>query len=39
MRAVDESIRVVGSKMYVNFYRRATVTDRWTAITIDMAAA
>lgn len=39
MRAIREAMRVTGSKEYVRFYRRARVTDRWDAVTIDLARA
>ncbi len=39
MRAIREAMRVTGSKEYVRFYRRETVTDRWEAVTIDLAKA
>ncbi|WP_186390175.1 DUF3164 family protein [Stappia sp. TSB10P1A] len=39
MRAIREAMRVTGSKEYVRFYRRARVTDRWNAVTIDLARA
>ncbi len=37
--AINDSIRVVGSKTYVRFYRRTGPEDRWQAVTIDLAAA
>ncbi|HEV2675521.1 MAG TPA: DUF3164 family protein [Aliidongia sp.] len=39
MEAVGDSIRIVGSKAYIRFYRRTSPTARWDAITIDMAGA
>lgn len=39
MLAIRESIRVIGSREYVRFYRRATPDAAWQAITVDMAAA
>ncbi|WP_440411097.1 DUF3164 family protein [Neorhizobium petrolearium] len=39
MEAVRDAIRITGSKEYVRFYRRASVHDDWTAITIDLAKA
>jgi len=39
MRAIRDAMRVTGSKEYVRFYRRARVTDRWQAVTIDLARA
>jgi len=38
MDAINDSIRVAGSKTYVRFYRRKSAEDRWTAIPIDLAA-
>lgn len=37
MRAIRDSMRVVGSKRYVRMYRRANAQAPWTAITIDVA--
>lgn len=39
MDAVRESIRVVGSKSYVRFYRRADPQAAWQPISIDLASA
>ncbi len=39
VQALNDSIRVQGSKEYVRFYERATPTDRWLPITIDIANA
>ncbi len=39
MEAITDSIRITGSKTYVRFYQRSTATDKWQAITIDLAAA
>lgn len=39
MDAIRDAIRVVGTKEYVRFYRRSRVTDGWTAVTVDLAAA
>ncbi|WP_395391468.1 DUF3164 family protein [Novosphingobium sp. BL-8A] len=38
MRAIRDSIRVVGSKRYVRMYRRPNPKAAWTAIAIDVAA-
>lgn len=35
--ALREAMRVVGSKDYVRFYRRANVTDKWEPVSIDLA--
>ncbi|MEQ8318739.1 MAG: DUF3164 family protein [Rhodospirillales bacterium] len=37
--ALNDSIRVQGSKEYVRFYERATPADSWKSITIDIASA
>jgi hypothetical protein len=39
MKAIDDSIRILGSKEYVRFYRRSSPTARWEAVSIDVAAA
>ena len=39
MRAIREAMRITGSKEYVRFYERASITDGWRAVTIDMAKA
>lgn len=39
MDAIREAMRVTGSKEYVRFYERASVTDGWKAVTIDLAKA
>jgi hypothetical protein len=39
MNAIRESMRVVGSREYVRFYRRETPEGQWRAITIDIASA
>lgn len=39
MRAIRDAMRIVGSKEYVRFYRRAKATDEWQAVTIDLARA
>ena len=39
MRAIRDAMRVTGSKEYVRFYKRAAITDRWEAVTIDLAKA
>lgn len=39
MRAIKDSIRPIGKKEYVRFYRRETPAHAWTAVTIDMAVA
>lgn len=39
MRALADAIRVIGSKEYVRFYRRAKPGAAWQPITIDLAAA
>jgi len=39
VQALNDSIRVQGSKEYIRFYQRAAPTDKWEAITIDIASA
>ncbi|MFN3858391.1 MAG: DUF3164 family protein [Caulobacter sp.] len=38
MAAVRDSMRVIGSKRYCRFYRRAKPTDAWTSVSIDVAS-
>lgn len=38
MKAIGESVQVVGSKQYVRFYERRGDTDQYDAIPLDMAA-
>lgn len=39
IQAINDSIRVQGSKTYLRFYRRSRPTDKWVAVTIDLASA
>ncbi|WP_341992291.1 DUF3164 family protein [Azorhizobium sp. AG788] len=39
MAALDDAIRVVGSREYVRFYRRPNARAKWQPITIDLASA
>lgn len=39
MQAIRDAMRVVGSKQYVRFYRRADSSAPWEPITIDLAKA
>lgn len=39
MQAMTDSIRVEGSTVYIRFHKRASATERWSAITIDIASA
>lgn len=39
MKAIRESMRVIGSKTYIRFYDRPDAAAPWRAITIDLAAA
>lgn len=39
MQAIRDAMRVVGSKSYVRFYRRAATGAPWQAVTIDLAKA
>ena len=38
MRAIGESLQVVGSKEYVRFYERIGGTDQYRSINLDLAA-
>lgn len=37
MKAIGESVQVVGTKQYVRFYERVGDTDQYNAISLDMA--
>lgn len=37
--ALNDSIRIQGSREYVRFYKRANPTDAWKPVTIDLASA
>lgn len=37
MDAIRDAMRITGSKEYIRFYTRETITDGWTAVTIDLA--
>lgn len=37
MMAIRDAMRITGSKEYLRFYQRATPTDGWQAISIDLA--
>lgn len=39
IQALNDSIRVQGSKQYIRFYERADASDPWIPITIDLASA
>lgn len=39
MRAIRNSMKPIGTKEYVRFYRRASREAGWEAVTIDLAAA
>jgi len=39
MNAIRDAMRVTGSKQYVRFYERPSITDKWNAVTIDLAKA
>jgi hypothetical protein len=39
MKAIRDSIRVVGSKRYVNMYRRANAQAPWVHVALDAAAS
>jgi hypothetical protein len=38
MRAIGESLQVVGNKEYVRFYERVGNTDQYQSINLDLAA-
>lgn len=37
MDAIRDAMRITGSKEYIRFYKRSSITDGWTAVTIDLA--
>jgi len=39
IRALNDSIRIQGSREYVRFYKRANPGAAWRAVTIDLASA
>lgn len=39
VQAINDSIRTIGSKTYIRFYRRENPEDKWQAVTIDLASA
>lgn len=39
IQAINDSIRIQGSKVYLRFYRRPNPTAGWTNVTIDLASA
>jgi len=39
MKAIRDSIRPIGTKEYVRFYRRPAAHAGWSAVTIDLASA
>ncbi|NDP58027.1 MAG: DUF3164 family protein [Oxalobacteraceae bacterium] len=38
MKAIGESVQIVGSKEYIRFYQRQSNTDKYDAISLDIAA-
>lgn len=38
MKAIGESVQVIGSKQYIRFYERVGDTDRYVSIPLDMVA-
>lgn len=38
MKAIGESVQVIGSKQYIRFYERVGETDRYAPISLDMVA-
>lgn len=39
MQAITDSIRVLGSRQYVRFYKRTSAEAPWRAVIVDLAAA
>lgn len=39
MEAINDSIRIEGSKTYLNFHRRKNPADKWEHVSIDLASA
>jgi hypothetical protein len=39
MKAIGESVQVVGSKQYIRFYERVGESDQYTPISLDIASA
>lgn len=39
MEAIRDSIRIIGSKLYIRFYDRPAPDATWRSVTIDMASA
>lgn len=39
VQAINDSIRIQGSKTYIRFYRRNSPTESWKNVTIDIASA
>lgn len=39
MTAIHDSMRIIGSAIYIRFYWRPEPTAKWTGITIDLASA
>lgn len=37
MDAIRDAMRVTGSKQYIRFYERSSITAKWQAVTIDLA--
>lgn len=38
MKAIGESVQVIGTKQYVRFYERVGDSDRYAPISLDMVA-
>ena len=38
MKAISESVQVIGTKQYVRLYERVGDTDRYVPIALDMVA-
>ncbi|MBI1408153.1 MAG: DUF3164 family protein [Caulobacter sp.] len=39
MKAIRDSIRVIGTKRYCRIYQRTRATDKWEAVSLDVASA
>ncbi len=37
MAAINDSIKVVGSRSYIQMYERKTPNDDWVAVSLDLA--
>lgn len=39
MKALSEAVRVIGSRTYLQFYRRDSTNDEWLPVTVNLAKA